>query len=130
MQEDTEKNSDLYIVVADDDIEDHSQIKKAIKECDLNYIVTSVFNGLQLIDLLLKRDYYKTDTFRKPDAIFLDLRMRVMDGFEVLSQIKEYENLNTIPIYIFTVSDQEKDRKKALALGATAFYTKPRDYKE
>lgn len=115
----------LYIVVADDEIEDHKLIKAAIKKCDVNYIVTSVYNGMQLMDLLLKRDFYRTDSFRVPDLIILDLKMHLIDGFEALQQISQYQQLREIPVYVLTVSRDEQEKTRALAHGACAVYSKP-----
>jgi len=115
----------LYIVVADDEIEDHKLIKGAIKKCDVNYIVTSVYNGMQLMDLLLKRDFYKTDSFRAPDLIILDLKMHLLDGLEALNQIAEHPHLREIPVYVLTVSRDNKDKDEALRKGACAVYSKP-----
>jgi CheY-like chemotaxis protein len=121
----TRDSTKLYIVVADDEIEDHKLIKAAIKKCDVNYIVTSVYNGMQLMDLLLKRDFYKTDSFRAPDLIILDLKMHLLDGIEALRQINEHAHLKEIPVYVLTVSRNEEDKSKAMENGATAVYSKP-----
>lgn len=120
----------LYIVVADDEIEDHKLIKSAIKKCDVNYIVTSVFNGMQLMDLLLKREFYRTDSFRMPDLIILDLKMHLLDGFEVLKQIAVHKHLREIPVYVLTASRNETEKNAVLTQGANAVYSKPLDRSE
>jgi two-component system response regulator len=118
-------DNNLYFVVADDSSEDQELIKKAIKDCGLNFIVTSVFNGAQLLDLLLKRGYYKTDSYRPPDVIILDLKMHLMDGFEALKKIKENGSLRNIPVYVLTVSGSETEKQRALSLGAERVFRKP-----
>jgi CheY-like chemotaxis protein len=118
----------LYIIVADDDMQDHELIKKAVSQCGLNHIVTSVYNGLQLMNLLLGKGFYKTDGLRLPDAIILDLKMQVMDGFEVLEKIRGLDKFKDIPVYVLSGSSSPRDKKKALELGANGFYTKPVNY--
>jgi CheY-like chemotaxis protein len=118
----------LYIVVADDDIEDHELIKKAVRECDVNSIVTSVYNGQQLMDLLLRKDFYKTDLSKKPDVIILDLKMPIMSGSEALEQIKSNPDLDQIPIYILTGSNNHEERSVSGRLGVQGFYPKPVEY--
>tara|TARA_B100000780_G_C21081131_1_gene435359 strand:+ start:221 stop:586 length:366 start_codon:yes stop_codon:yes gene_type:complete len=46
----------------------------------------------------------------KPDAIFLDLNMPVMNGFEVLEILNS--KANTIPVYVVTSSNLEDDQEK------------------
>src|SRR3954464_9115959 len=89
----------LYFAIAEDDIVIHDRLKSCIKQYDLNFIVTSVFNGLQLLDLLLKRGYYTTNTYRPPDVIILDLDMQLMDGLEALREIKKHGEIKNIPVY-------------------------------
>jgi CheY-like chemotaxis protein len=113
----------LYIVVAGDDINDHQAIKNAFKEHNLSYIVTSVFNGQQLMNLLLKEEFYRTDSYRKPDLIILDLKMKVMNGLEVLDKIQSYQSLSDIPIFILN-SGAEND-EKILASGVKQIFKKP-----
>ncbi len=61
----------------------------------------------------------------KPDLILLDVMMPVMDGYEVLRQIKEDENLKSIPVIMLTARAQERDVVKGIDLGAQDYITKP-----
>jgi CheY-like chemotaxis protein len=110
------------IVIADDDVDDQALMKEGFEDCTVKVEVNAVYNGLQLMDFLLKRESYKSIT-TTPDLILLDLNMPLMDGFNVLKEIKEKTNLQ-IPIYIITTSQNKSDRKKALDLGAKGFFSK------
>ena len=61
----------------------------------------------------------------RPDLILLDLNLPRMDGREVLSLIKDDENLKTIPTVILTTSDAEADIMKSYQLQANCYLTKP-----
>jgi CheY-like chemotaxis protein len=110
------------IVVADDDVDDQALVKEGFEDCRIKVEVNSVYNGLQLMDYLLKRETYKNIKIQ-PDLIILDLNMPLMDGFNVLKEIKKY-NLAHIPIYVITTSLRKEDRTKALELGARGFFNK------
>ncbi|MCE3260036.1 MAG: response regulator receiver protein [Bacteroidetes bacterium] len=110
------------IVIADDDIDDQALMKEGFEDCKVKVEVNAVYNGLQLMDYLLRREAYKTIT-TSPDLILLDLNMPLMDGFNVLSEIKEKTNL-TIPVYVITTSENKADKKKSLELGAKGFFSK------
>ena len=113
------------IVIADDDNDDQFFVKEAISKIDRTPNLISVFNGCQLLDLLHKRGNYTGTLSGKPDLVLLDLNMPVMDGFNALAQIKKDEVLKDIPVYIFTTSRRENDRKACELLGADDFYSKP-----
>ena len=60
----------------------------------------------------------------------MDIHLRLLDGFEVIKQIKANEKLKNIPIYILTKDRHDIDVKRALELGANDFFKKPLTYDE
>lgn len=110
------------IVVADDDVDDQALVKEGFEDCKVQLEINSVYNGLELMDYLLKRHRYKNLKVT-PDLILLDLNMPLMDGFNVLKEIKEKTNIQ-IPVYIITTSQNNADKEKALKLGARGFFSK------
>jgi two-component system, chemotaxis family, response regulator Rcp1 len=61
----------------------------------------------------------------RPDLILLDLNLPKMDGREVLAQIKNDDNLKTIPTVILTTSQAEADIDKSYRLQANCYLNKP-----
>jgi len=59
------------------------------------------------------------------DLIILDLVMRGMSGFEVLSRLKELDETKHIPVIFTTGSASSEDEAKGLALGAVDYIRKP-----
>src|SRR5688572_15530932 len=113
----------FIIVVADDDIDDQELMRTGLKDCKIKVEINAVYNGLQLMDYLLKRESYK-NIKETPDLILLDLNMPLMDGFDVLTEIKKHKGLQKIPLYVITTSRSKDDKAKALELGAAGFYSK------
>ena len=75
-------------------------------------------NGKEACDLI--RGGYE------PDIIILDLMMPVMDGFQVIEEIRGGRCGRTdVPIIILSALNREADTKRALAIGATDYLTKP-----
>ena len=64
---------------------------------------------------------------QKPDLIFLDLVMPVVNGYELCSQLRRVSMFANTPIVILTGSDGLVDRVRAKNVGATDFVTKPID---
>ena len=59
-----------------------------------------------------------------PSIILLDLILPGMDGFEVLTKIKENPKTKDIPVVILSNLGQESDIQKAKQLGAAEFLVK------
>lgn len=59
-----------------------------------------------------------------PQLILLDIRLHGMNGIEVLEQLKQHEKTRDIPVIVFTMSEEEAHKKRALALGAVAYLNK------
>ena len=58
----------------------------------------------------------------RPSLIVLDISMPVMDGFEALERLREFF---TDPVIILSATDQEREKVRALDLGADDYMTKP-----
>jgi two-component system chemotaxis response regulator CheY len=59
------------------------------------------------------------------DIILTDINMPVMDGLKLVHRVRSDPELGRIPIVIITTESAEEDRRRALALGASAYITKP-----
>jgi len=60
-----------------------------------------------------------------PDLIFLDVMMPGKDGLTWCAELKGDPRYAGIPIVLLSARGQERDRARALALGAADFMTKP-----
>jgi HAMP domain-containing protein/CheY-like chemotaxis protein/signal transduction histidine kinase len=58
----------------------------------------------------------------KPDAIILDMKLPVIDGWSVLERLKQHPETRHIPVHIVSAGD---GRQNALRAGAVAFVEKP-----
>ena len=61
----------------------------------------------------------------KPDLILLDISMPDKDGFEVLKELREDSDTKLLPIVMLTGLDEEKTRRKSMALYGEGYITKP-----
>jgi two-component system, chemotaxis family, response regulator Rcp1 len=64
----------------------------------------------------------------RPDLILLDLNLPKKDGRQVLAEIKEDDDLKTIPTVILTTSDAESDVEAVYQLRANCYLTKPVEF--
>jgi len=66
----------------------------------------------------------KKITEEKPNLILLDLILPGIDGFEVLSRMKEDSILSSIPVIILSNLGQKEDVERGLKLGAVDYLIK------
>ncbi len=63
-----------------------------------------------------------------PSLILLDLRIPKIDGLQVLTQIKQNEDLKQIPVVVLTSSENEKDLLAAYHNYVNSYVVKPLNY--
>ena len=63
----------------------------------------------------------------QPDVLVLDLTMPYLDGFQVMSQLKEVEQGSYLPVIVISGEESKELRFQALESGAKDFLNKPYD---
>ncbi len=81
----------------------------------LEYNVVTAGDGKQALKLV-KKD--------KPDLILLDLNLPVMDGFQVLGELKKDPETKNIPVLVLTNYGQKEHVDRCLSLGAADYLIK------
>ncbi len=112
-------NQPLQCFLIDDDTDDQEIFCMALKEIDENIECVLANNGEQA---LLK---LQQDPEFKPDFIFIDLNMPLMDGFECLQQIKKLDHLKDLEIFMYSTASESRMMKQSIDLGAKDFIIKP-----
>lgn len=110
----------ISIAIVDDDADDREIIKDAFAASGKSAECILLENGDALIDFLTS-----SPASGLPSLIMLDLNMPGKDGREALKDIKSNNQLQTIPIIVFTTSSSLKDKQVVYELGANCFITKP-----
>ena len=115
-----------YILYADDDADDQEIMQELIPVLVPDVDLLIMENGLLLVDFL--NSLPEVEHF--PVLIILDLNMPACDGIETLMIIKNMRRFSEIPVIIFSTTNNERDRNRALSAGAIAFVTKPSSFRE
>lgn len=102
------------ILIVDDVPVNNLLVEKMLGRYKFN--MRSVCNGKECMDAV------ETE---KPNLILLDLMMPVMDGFQVLKEIKGKPELADIKVIVLSALNTNEDIVKAYNLGANDFITKP-----
>lgn len=105
------------ILLAEDDVDDYNFFAEALEKVSPTFLVSRVKSGLDCITFL--------KSGRKPQVIFLDLKIPHVNGLECLRFIKDNETLAKIPVIIYSTSYYLKDIDAAYKNGAQYYIVKP-----
>ena len=118
-----------HILIAEDTPDDQILLRRALervkKECpDFTYVM--VENGMEAQRYLEGKETY-ADQEKYPVAalVLSDIKMPVMDGFELLKWVRDHRGMARTPVILFSTSNMQKDIQRAYDLGANTFFTKP-----
>lgn len=97
----------------------------------VGYIMKTIIDraGYELVNIDRPLQAVPTLIGIKPDLIFLDLAMPIVNGYEICRQIRRVSLFKKVPIVILTSNDGLIEKAKAKAVGATDFLAKPIDEK-
>lgn len=123
-------NTSPKILLIEDNEDDAELTSIALAKAGRKELMHWVKDGAEALDLLLGRNNYTEDHWRKNlTIVFLDLKLPKQNGFEVL-QMLTHMTPPSPPICVLTSSNVESDIEKAYALGANSYIVKPIDFKE
>lgn len=101
------------IMIVDDTEMNIDILVEALQE---DYELIIAINGLEAIELLEEQ---------KPDLVLLDIMMPELNGYEVLTIIKEKPVLENIPVILLSAIADSEAKTKGFGLGAVDYITKP-----
>lgn len=103
------------ILVVEDSRAIRSMIRLSLEEAG-DYYVTEAGSGFEALKALPSRPF---------ELIITDINMPDINGLELISFVKSNAAYAAIPLIIVSTEKSEEDRKRGLALGASAYVVKP-----
>jgi CheY-like chemotaxis protein len=117
------------ILLAEDREDDVLLIRRAFAQAKIVNPVQVVSDGEEAISYLAGTEKYDNRVeFPLPALVLLDLKMPLVDGFEVLKWVRKQPELAALRIVVLTSSDNIRDINTAYELGANSFLVKPMDF--
>ncbi|MEG4115552.1 MULTISPECIES: response regulator [unclassified Microcoleus] len=108
-----------HILIVDDRWENRSVLANLLEP--LGFTFTEAENGQEALEKAIEK---------LPDLVITDLAMPVMDGFEMLKQLRKLEDIKHLRVIVSSASVAEIDQQKSLDMGGDDFLAKPVDAKE
>lgn len=104
------------LLIIDDDKTDRFLIKRALLKERASLELIELEQGLEAVQVIKET---------RPVATILDIRMPVIDGFEVLKMIRKDAELTDHLVFMVSGSEEPSDIDKAMKAGANGYLTKP-----
>jgi CheY-like chemotaxis protein len=119
-------NKKEHILLAKDN-EDYAVLfRRALKAAQIDASLEVVHDGQEAVNYLAGAEpYADREKHPFPKLLLLDLKMPRLDGFQVLSAVRQRLGLTQLPVVVLTNSDNPADVRRAYELGATSFFRKP-----
>lgn len=102
------------VLVADDDVAVCKMVRRFLEQA--GYQVQTVADGAEAWAAIGEQ---------RPDLLVLDVAMPRMNGWEVLSRLREQEEYKNLPVLMLTALDTDADVTRGWALGADFYLCKP-----
>lgn len=99
-------------------IEDEDLIRESIEDLLL-------FEGFEVITAENGKKGVYLATQTQPDLILCDVMMPMLNGYEVLEQVRQNQALSTVPFLFLTSMMDRRSNRKGMSLGADDYLEKP-----
>ncbi len=105
----------MRVLIVDDSSATRSYVRAALEgESDVD--VTEAASGFEALRVLPRERF---------DLMLVDINMPNINGLELISFIRQSETHRGTPLLIISTEAAERDRARALSLGANAYLAKP-----
>jgi two-component system, response regulator len=117
------------IVVVEDNPDDVKLALRAFRKANADDQVTILRDGAEALEYLFRTGRYAHRQGEPPPrVVVLDLKLPLVDGLEVLRQVKADPQTRMIPVVVMTSSSEARDMVNTYGLGANSYIQKPVDF--
>jgi len=123
-------DSDAEILLVEDNPNDEMLALHAFKRHNIAKNVYVVRDGAEALEYLFCTGVYADRRNENPKVILLDLKLPLVDGIEVLRQVRGNPRTCTVPVVVLTSSSEERDIIETYRLGVNSYIVKPVDFEQ
>jgi len=117
---------DSAILVVEDNEDDVFLMRRALASAGVGNPVFVVETGAKAIDYLSGvAPFDDRRTYPLPAIVFLDLKLPLISGHEVLAWIRAQPQLESLVAVVLTSSNEASDVRRCYSLGANSYLVKP-----
>lgn len=117
---------DSAILLVEDNEDDAFLMRHALNTAGVTNPVHVVETGAEAVDYLAGSGRYQDrQRYPLPAVVFLDLKLPLMSGHEVLAWIRAQRQLEGLLVVVLTSSNEPSDVRRSYSLGANSYLVKP-----
>jgi two-component system response regulator len=120
----------VEILLVEDNPNDVMLALHAFKKHNLANSVHVVRDGAEALEFVFCTGAYDQRPFDNPRVILLDKKLPLVDGMEVLRQIRVDPRTRLIPVVMLTSSAEDRDIIESYQLGVNSYIVKPVDFEQ
>jgi CheY-like chemotaxis protein len=120
----------VTVLLVEDDPGHARLIEKNLRRANLTNPLVVLSNGALVLDYVFRKGVYAERVDGQPLLILLDLNLPVIDGYQVLQQIRADERTSRIPVAVLTTTDDPREVARCYELGCSVYVTKPVEYSQ
>ena len=120
----------VEILLVEDNPNDEKLALHAFKKHNLANKIHVVRDGAEALEFIFCTGAYAGRHFENPRLILLDKKLPLVDGMEVLRQIRADARTQMVPVVMLTSSAEERDIIESYKLGVNSYIVKPVDFEQ
>lgn len=116
----------IWILLVEDDTDHEALALRALRKSNVQADIVVARSGPEALERIFGPAVPGRNAW--PSVVFLDLKLPIMSGFDVLRRLRHDERTAMLPVVILTSSDERRDMEESYNLGANSYIQKPVDY--
>ncbi len=120
----------LEILLVEDNPNDEMLAMHAFKKHNLANRVHVARNGAEALEFIFCTGDYAYRHFENPKLILLDKKLPLVDGMDVLRQIRDDPRTQLTPVVMLTSSAEDCDLIQSYRLRVNSYIIKPVDFEQ
>ena len=118
----TQLDNKPLVLLVEDSQDDAFLFNWALEKCGVDVCLHHAWHGGEAVEFLQQT---VARAAALPKITFLDIKMPIMNGFEVLQWVRSNPALAALPVAMLSGSEQPRDKALAAQLGANEYLIKP-----
>jgi CheY-like chemotaxis protein len=114
------------LMLVEDNEDDVFLMRRALKGAKVANRLYVAEDGQEAVDYLGGAGKYRDrEQYPLPAVVFLDLKLPLVSGHDVLAWIRRHPELDSVVVIVLTSSNEPSDLNRCYSLGANSYLVKP-----